>query len=454
MRRWQLLFLLAAACAPAAHAQFELFRVSGNVELAVTSLYDFGPIYAGESAATHFRLRNTTASPAVLAVLNAAGAGFTLTGPATPASVAPAAAVDFTVTFAATTVGSYSANLEITGLSTLLTASVAPSLTYTVILPGGRISLSATPVDFGSVAAGSQNTLHFTAANQTVVPLLVPAITLPAGPFALSGASPSGTLLLPQQQAAFDVVFAPLTSGTFTAGLTLGDRTYPLTAISPAPPLPSPTLTIDLPRNQSAQQGSITVQFDGPAAVSGAGTVTLDLQPAAGTGNDSAIAFAAGGRVAAFTFQPGDTQARFGSQAAALFQTGTTAGTLVFTAALGTNSIRQSLTISPALVSLSSVQAARDPSNLQVQVVGYDNSRTVGPLIFTFFDAAGNPIQPGGIQSDNQASFLNYYSASDLGGVFLLTAHFPVNGDTSLVRSVEVQLINSTGTTKSNRTSF
>jgi hypothetical protein len=454
MKRRIYLLLLAAALAPLAHAQFELFRVNGNVEVTVPPLYDFGSVYSGETVSTQFRLRNTSSTPAVLGLLKVAGVGFTLAGPMVPLSVAPSTAVDFTVTFLAAMTGSYSAPMDVTGVSVLLTATVAPSLTYTVALPAGWQQLSTAPVDFGLVPIGSPATLRFTAANQTGIPLIVPAIAVQGGYFALSGVSPSGTVLQSQQQAAFDVQFAPLAGGTSAAALAIGDRAYSLTGTAPAPPLPAPVLSISLPQPQSAQQGSLTVNLDAAAPVSGGGTVTLAFQPAVAGATDSAIAFAAGGGTLTFTFARGDTQAYFGDRTSVPFQTGTTAGTLAFTATLGETTVRQSVSVAAAQIGVSDVQGSRAAGTVQVQIAGYDNTRSAGQLVFTFFDASDNPITPGGIHSDNTRDFANYFSTSDLGGIFLLKALFPVSGDTSQIRSVEVQLINFAGTTKSARIGF
>jgi len=453
-RRCVAVFLLLMAAAPPAQAQFELFRVNGNAEVPVPSLYDFGSIYAGETVSTHFRLRNASSAAAVLAVLNAAGTGFTLTGPAVPLAVAPSAPVDFTVTFSAATVGSYSANLEVTGLPVLLTASVAPSLTYSVVLSSGRRQLGTTPIDFGTVTIGSAGSLHFTAVNQTQSPLIVPAIAVEGRYFVLSGSSPAGQILQAQQQAAFEVQFAPLSSGNFTADLVIGDRTYSLSGTAPPLPMPVPRVSVNLAQAQSAQQGSIAVTFDAPAAGDGSGTLTLDFQPSTFAGKDSVVAFAAGGRSLAFTFSAGDTQARFGTQTAALFQTGTTAGTITFAGLIGNTTATQSVTVSPAQVSISAVQVERTSGGLTLQLTGYDNTQSVSVLIFTFFDAAGNTIPPGGLTADSRTAFQSYYSASDLGGLFRLNSQFPVTGDTSAIHSVEVQLTNSAGTAKSTRTSF
>jgi hypothetical protein len=85
---------------------------------------------------------------------------------------------------------------------------------------------------------------------------------------------------------------------------------------------------------------------------------------------------------------------------------------------------------------------------LQVQVTGFDNTRTAGSLIFTFYDAAGSTVLPGAIPSDNTTGFTHYFQQSSLGGVFRLTAVFPVTGDPTQIKGFDVQLANSAGSAK------
>ena len=103
---------------------------------------------------------------------------------------------------------------------------------------------------------------------------------------------------------------------------------------------------------------------------------------------------------------------------------------------------------------ITSVQGVRSAAGVEVQVTGFDNTRTAGPLTFTFFDAAGNAIAPGAINADATASFASYFQSSGLGGVFLLTAVFPVTGDPSQVGAFQVQIANSAGTAQTARTAF
>lgn len=445
----RLALFLAAMAAPAAYGQFALYVVNGNVELPVTTVYNFGSIYTGESATAHFRLRNTSNAPASITVLEVAGTGFTLAGPSLPAGLASQAAADFTVTFGGQDTGAYSAGLRSDGISVLLTITVQPRLTYLVQSGGSLLPIGPSGVDFGTASLNATVLRHVVIQNQASVLLTVPAISIPAGDFSLGSPPPSGTVLQPGQASAFDVQFTPSASGARTGTLVIGDRSYPLTGIGQSLPLPKPALTIDLKQAASLQQGVVTVRFDAPAQTAGTGTVTLAFQAAAPGPTDQAIAFASGGLTATFAVSPGDTQA-----AAIPFQTGTTAGTLTFTVQLGTASDRQSVTVPPAAPGITAVQGMRSSGSLEVRVTGFDNTRSLGQLAFTFYDPSGAPIAPGTIRMDSSKDFAAFFQTSDAGGVFLLRAVFPITGDAAAIASFDVALTNSAGTAKTSLTLF
>ena len=62
--------------------------------------------------------------------------------------------------------------------------------------------------------------------------------------------------------------------------------------------------------------------------------------------------------------------------------------------------------------------------------------------------------RPGRFAPMPLADFARYFAASDLGGVFLLRAVFPVTGDATLVASCDATLANSAGSAKTQRTYF
>ena len=429
MRR---LLLLLGALAGAAQAQFQLFSVSGTVEAPVAAVFDFGTAGPGDTLNVRFRVRNTSGAPAALVSMALAGAGFTIpTSPGLPKTLAPGGTLDFTVQFQANAAGSYSAGMTLPGISVILTAAVVSQLTYS----------AGSPIDFGQVVHGTSATLEIVVSNRSTAPLAIPPLTVFGAGFSVDAPSLAGLVLQPQQSDPFTLRFSPSTNGSYSGTLIAGNRTFVLggTGVDPR------TLAVSINPGQlaSGAQGTAIVSLNLPALSAAKGTLTLDFQGPA----DPAVAFASGGRSVPFTVAAGDTQLL-----SAPFQAGTTAGTIVFTATLGSASAQQPVTIAPAAIVLTSATASRASGTLTVQMAGFDNTRTAGPLAFTFYDAAGKAIPPSPIQAG--ADFADFFQNSGLGGLFLLKAVFPVNGDPSQVAAFEVQMTNAAGSTSTGRTNF
>jgi hypothetical protein len=426
--------LLLALLATAAHAQFKLFSVTGGVELLVPPVFDLGQVPSGSLDAIQFRVRNVSSAPAQILSMALAGQGFLFSGVlALPQTLAPNASFDFGINFQANAGGSYSAGMTLPGISLILTATVVPALLYS----------APSTIDFGPVVRRSTATLHVTISNSSTISLAIPQLAVHAQVFTLANAPPGGFVLAPQQSTGFDLQFLPPIDGVFSGTLSAGDRTFTLAGTGIDPSLPKPLLSVQLPQTSSGQQGSVVVAYDAASQVAGTGTLTLDFQGS----SDPAVAFAAGGRTITFPVSLGDTQS-----APVSFQTGTTAGALVFTVSLGSASDSRTVAIAPAAIALTAAEATRTTSSLTVRVTGFDNTRTAGPLAFTFYDRAGNAIAPAPIQTS--ADFSSYFQTSGLGGLFLLNAVFPVNGDPNQIGSFDVQMTNTAGVSKTARTSF
>jgi len=429
--------LIGLALAAPTFAQFELQVVDAAGVRTAPPTYNLGPGYASETLTARFRLRNITGANAVVTTLAVAGVGFALEGSAAPVTVGPQVSLEFTVNFRAADLGGYSAVLRAGSVTILLTASVQPRLSYRV--EGAPLGTS---VDFGSAQRSTAVRRALTVINETQQLLTVPAISIVGADFVFAGRPPSGTVLGPNQSAAFAIDFIPEEAGPRQAVLTLGDRSTLLIGTALAPPLPRPLLSVDLKQAASAQQGALVVSFDKPAATAGQGVATLDFRGSA----DPTVAFAAGGRTLPFPVAVGDTRVSLP------FQTGTTAGTLVFTVQLGEATNVVTVQVPPALPCLTQVEGTRTASEIDVRITGWDNTHSVSQLAFTFYDVAGIVIQPGIIRVDATTEFARYYAVSDLGGAFILHAVFPVTGDAAQISSFDVSLSDLAGTAKSART--
>jgi len=168
--------------------------------------------------------------------------------------------------------------------------------------------------------------------------------------------------------------------------------------------------------------------------------------------DDTSIVFLSGStRSLQFSVSAGASAVLINGQSSAEFQTGTTAGTITFSVS-GTPSI--SFTIAPATISIETVTASNQTAGqLNLAVVGYDNTYSAGAMTFTFFDSTNHMI--GSPVTANFASnFQSYFAMYTSGSTFLVRISFPVEGNALLVATVAVTLSNSAGQAQTGTLTF
>jgi hypothetical protein len=470
-----LALLAAAACAP---AQVVLSTVQGGVTTPAGAAVSFGSVAAGWGVAdVTFNISYAgTTSPYYLTYFSLQqGTPFTVLQtdwqPQLLPVAIPSAGLNFTVRFRPNQVAaSDSAELKVgdaaNPITVVLFGKANPGFTVTA---GNQLLTAGQAIAFGDVQVGSSGAVPLTLANQTSAPITLGAIAFQGSAFQLTGKSPAGAVVPNGSSATLQLTFTPTVTGPQQGTLTIGMGTFTLTGTGLAPPppvFPNPTVQLTVAAPASALQGTAVVNLAAASASSGSGTLTMAFQSAvSGISDDPAVTFADGTRSAAFTVAEGASAGRFANGPSISFGTGTTAGTLTFAVTLGNNSAQASLTIPGAAIGIDAAVAARNvacaPSllyctaaNVELQINGWDNTRSTSQIVFTFFDSSGNTIAPGNITVAAATSFQQYFAGSDLGGVFGLHALFPVNGDSNQVVAAQVQLINSAGTAQSAKIAF
>lgn len=469
-----------------------------------TPIY-FGSVNVGTSQPMVFTLTNQSPDavsvPAVtLQNQQYAVNQFSIDTSSLPATLAPSATGNFTVTF---TPQANAAGSEVPVTSTLMVGTNSYPLQGTALPPAGTpvgsdgIQVTCTDqTGAHCVATGttipmgpnpSTMTLTFTVANPnpvgqayanlTAQPALSSSSsaftmgTMTLAPYA-SGATGSSTIVAAGQTATiqpgwaltFQVTFSPAQSTSATATLTIATGVvYSLVGTAPAPlnltlmcgtnPCSSQAFT-----SQEQVQASLQWANSSSAQVPPDVTLALSFQSAVNSvTSDPAISFIApvnSDNIGPLEFSANSAAGVFTSGSSAgqsqfTFQTGTTAGTIKLTAT-GLQNVTQSWVIDiPAQkVQITSVTATQQTSNVVVTVDGYDNTYTAGELSFTFYTSSGQAISPGAISVNASTNFHNYFFNGDtVGGAFQLQASFPVNGDVTQVGSVAVTITNSAGTT-------
>lgn len=446
---------LAPLCAL---AQWQISLVEGAAERPAAGIVDLGTIDASDRLEARFRARNAGEASARLETLGVAGAGFSLgSGPALPVTVPGGGAVEFSLRFEPGAPGAYSAVLAVNSTTLIVRAAAAPGPMLWLEDDGRRVKLAAgATVDFGALEAGGTRTRRFLVENPG--PNAAAIVEL-----AVSGAAFRGPVgiappleLAPGKGSGFEVVFQPGGAGREEGRLSLNGRVFRLAGEGLEPPLPKPRIVLDPAAPRSGQQVRVAIRLDSAAGTATQGELRVRLEPAAaGTPDDPAVGFLSpAGRVVPFTVEPGAEAARLAGRGEIELQTGTTAGKLILTARLGPHSEEAAVTLAPLPAAIETVRAARGAGGLELNVTGFDNTRSAARLAFTFYDREGRVLEPGTIAVEAGAEFRRYFEGSSMGGVFALRAVFPVSGDAGRVAGVEVEIANSVGTARAARVSF
>src|SRR5579871_377382 len=461
MRR--MLFVAWLSAAPLA-AQFQLFVVQpGQADqiAAVPPQFSFGICPVGDVRDVQFQLQNNGTGPAQLTVLSVTAPFSIPYEPALPITVPAGGTVDFTISFAPAQGGSFSATFTADGISEALTGNATSAVAVAV----GDGSGTTTPlapgasIDFGSLAQGSmssQQVVMSNPGNAAIIVQNVAVVNLEGAAFQLKNISlpislpPGGSTVLV-------IEFSPGSTGPQQGALEVDQLDIPLTGIGLSPPFPQPVILVSIPSVASSEQGSLTVSLPSPSQASGTGQVRMAFTPLSAGANpdDGMIFLLSGSQTAPFTVNQGDTAARFGNAQSAAFQTGTTAGTIVFSVPLGQFTETYSLTIPGAPPEISTTTAQYTSGGLDVELTGFDNTRTASTISFTFRDRSGARLGGGPITVNGTSNFGAFFASSQEGGIFALHAFFPViAGNPDRVNSVEIQMTNSAGVSSGTEANF
>ncbi len=444
------LVALAWLAAGVSFGQLQLYRIPGpGLEEPFKDQYDAGSVPAGDFRDTRLRIRNLGDAAITLERLRVTGVGFSLEGhPSVPYIIAPRTNVDFRVRFQPPAYGSYSGSLRINDAYYLFLGTSPPTLTVSVEAGGGfRLLRAGETIVFGRAEGGSSIYLRFRIENPSSDVLTARSVVVSGGPFRLDGAPATPITLNPREMVVFGVYFEPLTAGIYLGQLAVDERTFVLDGVGLHPPFPAPELNFDRQTYRSGQQGRISVRLAGASAFSGTGEVGIAFQPAIeGATDDPAVQFLLNSsRSVPLSVKAGESAALFGGNSEAVFQTGTTAGLIVFTVRLGTHVKEATVTLPPEPVAIDSGRYNRIATGIELKIAGFDNSQSASQVAFQFFDVKGRPLASEPIRVTVEKPFREYFRNNRVGGMFSLLASFPVAGDPSLLGSVDVELTNQVG---------
>lgn len=455
-----------------AHAQIELFAVNGTTLTPTGTVYSYGNVAAGSNTDMRFRVQNGGIASVLLTSLSVSAYPFSILGaPSFPYTLAPGNFLVFTVGFAPVSLGSFSAallvNSQSNSLNVLLTAT-AVSAPILGGLPPCVPDLSVpNQVDFPSVQFGKTSGCNFSVQNPNTQPLVISSITLSGTGFRLSSLPTLPATIAAGSATDFAIQITPVCgitvySGALTVVTQAITQAFLLAAAASAPPVPKPVFNFSPAVLASGEQATLTMTLPSPYPCPAlfSGDVNLAFAPATTlVPDDPTIVFLPGStRSLPLSLNAGGTGIFINGQPGAIFQTGTTAGSITFS--ITTTGVQLSadpttvITIPPAAIAIESVAASNQQMGvLNVEITAVDNTYTAGVMSFAFLDTSGKAIGSGAVNADFTSAFKTYFARQD-SGAFLMNVSFPVTGNALDVGSVKVTLTNSAGQTQTGSLAF
>jgi HYDIN/CFA65/VesB-like, Ig-like domain/Cep192 domain 4 len=185
-----------------------------TMSLTPTSL-NFGNVNAGSSATQSIQLSNTGNASLTVTQVTASGAGISVSGVATPLTLAPSQSVSLAVKFAPTTSGATSGSVTVTNSDGV---NAVAAVTGTQAQPA--LSLTPTSASFGSVVTGNVNSQTVQLKNSGTANLTVSQATVTGAGFSLSGLVLPLTLT-PGQSGSFNVQYMPQSTGSVSGAVSI-----------------------------------------------------------------------------------------------------------------------------------------------------------------------------------------------------------------------------------------
>jgi len=180
--------------------------------------FAYGSLVDGQTKSQAFTLTNTGSAPLTISQLAVSGAGFSINGLTTPATVAAGGSTTFNAVFAPATAGNLTGSVTVT--------SNAPNSPSTIALGGtgvaaaGSLAFSTNSVSFGNVNTGSSAIQIVTITNTSNASVQISQIAVSGAGVTATGITTPLTLN-PAAAATLSVKFSPMGAGSVTGSVTV-----------------------------------------------------------------------------------------------------------------------------------------------------------------------------------------------------------------------------------------
>ena len=175
----------------------------------------FGNLNVGSTATQTVQLANTGNSSVTVSQVAASGSGVSVSGLATPVTIAPSQSVPLTVKFAPTAGGAVAGSVTVTNSEGI---NAVAAVTGSGVQAG--ISVTPSSASFGSVVTGSTNSQTIQLKNSGTASLTVSQVATTGSGFSVSGVAVPLTLA-PGGSSTFNVQYAPTTAGAVNGSVTI-----------------------------------------------------------------------------------------------------------------------------------------------------------------------------------------------------------------------------------------
>ena len=180
----------------------------------------FGSVTDGTTQSQTVTLNNTGTATVNISQVAVSGAGFQVSGIATPLALSPSQSTSFTISFDPQTAGSATGSVSITSDASDSTMTIALSGTG---VTAGTLGSNPASLSFGSVSAGANQSLSETVTNTGGSSVTISAVAASGTGFSVSGITAPVTLAA-GQGTTFSVKFAPASAGSATGNLTVSSN--------------------------------------------------------------------------------------------------------------------------------------------------------------------------------------------------------------------------------------
>ena len=178
---------------------------------------NFGSVTVGTNSSQPMSLKNTGTANLVISQVTVTGTGFSVQGLAAQ-TLAAGASVSFSAVFAPSATGSASGSISITSNAPTSPTAVPLSGTGTAAAQPG-ISVTPSPVSFGSVVVGTNSSQPMSLKNTGTANLVISQVTVTGAGFSVQGLA--AQTVAAGATVSFSAVFAPSATGSASGSISI-----------------------------------------------------------------------------------------------------------------------------------------------------------------------------------------------------------------------------------------